>query len=144
MSDLRAIVRVLVDEPDWKADAACRDVDPELFFPQRGESTAEAKAVCRRCDVQAECLAYALTNNEHFGIWGGKSERERHRIRRARLRAVGQIGPERPVAHGTTEAEYRRCIEQNGVACRPCATAATTAAAARKARALTVVEAEPA
>jgi WhiB family redox-sensing transcriptional regulator len=60
-------------------------VDPELFFPERGSSTREAKEVCRGCVVRTECLEFAIANGEKFGIWGGMSERERRRVRRARL-----------------------------------------------------------
>jgi WhiB family redox-sensing transcriptional regulator len=60
-------------------------VDPELFFPERGSSTREAKEVCRGCVVRIECLEFAIANSEKFGIWGGMSERERRRVRRARL-----------------------------------------------------------
>jgi WhiB family redox-sensing transcriptional regulator len=70
--------------PDWKAQANCLGVDPDLFFPERGMSTREAKEVCRGCVVREDCLEYALANGEKFGIWGGLSERERRRIRRAR------------------------------------------------------------
>jgi WhiB family redox-sensing transcriptional regulator len=69
---------------DWKARANCMGVDPDLFFPERGMSTREAKEVCRGCVVREDCLEYALANGEKFGIWGGLSERERRRIRRAR------------------------------------------------------------
>lgn len=72
--------------PDWHQDANCRGMDPELFFPERGESTKEAKAVCRACDVQVECLTESLNRREAFGIWGGKSERERRVIRSRRHR----------------------------------------------------------
>ena len=58
-------------------------VDPDLFFPERGASTREAKEVCRGCVVRLDCLEYALVNGEKFGIWGGLSERERRRLRRA-------------------------------------------------------------
>jgi len=70
--------------PVWQAQAACAGVDPELFFPDRGMSTREAKAVCACCAVRGDCLEFAMTNHERFGIWGGLSERERRRIRRAR------------------------------------------------------------
>ena len=73
-----------VDIPDWKSKANCMGVDPDLFFPERGMSTREAKEVCRGCVVREDCLEYALANGEKFGIWGGLSERERRRIRRAR------------------------------------------------------------
>ena len=64
--------------------ANCLGVDPDLFFPERGASTREAKEVCRGCVVRPDCLEFALANGEKFGIWGGMSERERRRIRRQR------------------------------------------------------------
>tara|TARA_Y100000815_G_scaffold264335_1_gene279866 strand:- start:215 stop:529 length:315 start_codon:yes stop_codon:yes gene_type:complete len=71
-------------DTDWKDYSNCLGVDPDLFFPERGASTREAKEVCRSCVVQNDCLEYALQNGEKFGIWGGMSERERRRIRRQR------------------------------------------------------------
>lgn len=68
----------------WQERANCLGVDPDLFFPERGASTREAKAVCRGCEVRLECLEYALGHGEKFGIWGGLSERERRRVRRER------------------------------------------------------------
>ena len=72
------------DAPDWQAKANCMGVDPDLFFPERGASTREAKEVCRGCVVREDCLEYALAHGEKVGIWGGLSERERRRIRRSR------------------------------------------------------------
>ena len=69
----------------WQTRANCMGVDPELFFPERGASTREAKEVCRGCVVREDCLEYAIANGEKFGIWGGMSERERRRVRRARI-----------------------------------------------------------
>jgi WhiB family redox-sensing transcriptional regulator len=66
----------------WRVHAACRGVDPDLFFPARGEMTAPAKAVCSSCPVRSECLTDALEQREKFGIWGGRSERERRQIRK--------------------------------------------------------------
>jgi WhiB family redox-sensing transcriptional regulator len=66
-------------------------VDPELFFPERGSSTREAKEVCRGCVVRIECLEFAIANSEKFGIWGGMSERERRRVRRARVLKNGEV-----------------------------------------------------
>lgn len=74
----------LADRDAWMQLAACRGVDPALFFPERGASTREAKAACAVCPVQAECLDYAMDNGLKFGIWAGLSERERRRIRRQR------------------------------------------------------------
>ena len=72
------------EEKSWQTKSNCMGVDPDLFFPDRGASTREAKEVCRGCVVREECLEYALSNGEKFGIWGGMSERERRRLRRAR------------------------------------------------------------
>jgi WhiB family redox-sensing transcriptional regulator len=67
--------------------ASCTGIDPELFYPIRGEATAPAKAVCRDCIVRVDCLEFALDNREKFGVWGGLSERERRRVRRDRKTA---------------------------------------------------------
>lgn len=67
--------------PEWHQRAACRTEDPTLFFPGRGASNEHAKAVCASCPVSDECLDFALTSGEKFGIWGGTSERQRRRIR---------------------------------------------------------------
>ncbi len=72
------------DGSGWQTAANCLGVDPDLFFPERGASTKEAKSVCQGCVVREDCLEYALANGEKFGIWGGLSERERRRIRRQR------------------------------------------------------------
>nr|WP_255426791.1 WhiB family transcriptional regulator [Pseudonocardia sp. C8] len=69
--------------PDWQERALCAQTDPEAFFPEKGGSTREAKRICAGCEVRAECLDYALAQDERFGIWGGLSERERRRLRRA-------------------------------------------------------------
>jgi WhiB family redox-sensing transcriptional regulator len=68
----------------WQTDSLCAQTDPEAFFPEKGGSTRDAKKICTSCEVKAQCLEYALQNDERFGIWGGLSERERRRLRRAR------------------------------------------------------------
>lgn len=68
--------------PAWMGHGACRGLDPLLFHPVRGESTREAKAVCVGCTVSDLCLEWALATNQSHGIFGGKSERERRRLRR--------------------------------------------------------------
>ena len=69
-------------ELTWQERALCAQTDPEAFFPEEGGSTREAKKVCVSCEVRAECLEYALENDERFGIWGGLSERERRKLKR--------------------------------------------------------------
>jgi len=74
-----------VDEGEalaWQADSLCAQTDPEAFFPEKGGSTREAKKICSSCEVRAQCLEYALQNDERFGIWGGLSERERRKLRK--------------------------------------------------------------
>lgn len=78
-------------ELDWTA-ALCAQVDPELWFPEKGGPTVEAKAVCAKCLLRRQCLEYALSHDERFGIWGGLSERERRPLRRALKRGRHYIG----------------------------------------------------
>lgn len=66
----------------WRDHALCAQTDPEAFFPEKGGSTKEAKSVCQKCEVSAECLEYAIAHDERFGIWGGLSERERRRLKK--------------------------------------------------------------
>ncbi|GAA0416755.1 transcriptional regulator WhiB [Acrocarpospora corrugata] len=82
---------------DWRHRAACRDVDPELFFPIGNTGPAlmqieEAKQVCRACTVSEHCLKWALESGQDAGVWGGLSEDERRavkrRVARARARAT--------------------------------------------------------
>jgi WhiB family redox-sensing transcriptional regulator len=77
---------------DWRHEAACRDEDPELFFPIGTTGPAlhqidEAKAVCRRCTVNTDCLDWALETGQDAGVWGGLSEDERRALKRRSLRA---------------------------------------------------------
>ncbi len=77
-------VRPTIDENAlaWQTDALCAQTDPESFFPEKGGSTRDAKKICTTCEVRSDCLEYALSNDERFGIWGGLSERERRKLRR--------------------------------------------------------------
>lgn len=79
---------------DWRHRAACREEDPELFFPVGNAGPAllqiaEAKTVCRRCPVVSGCLSWALESGQDAGVWGGMSEDERRALKRrnARTRA---------------------------------------------------------
>ncbi len=73
---------------DWRGTSACRDTDPDLFFPVGTtgpalDQIASAKAVCDTCDAKEPCLEFALTTNQDSGVWGGTSEEERRKLRRA-------------------------------------------------------------
>jgi WhiB family redox-sensing transcriptional regulator len=70
------------DPLGWQGDALCAQTDPEAFFPEKGGSTRDAKRICSGCEVKAQCLEYALANDERFGIWGGLSERERRKLKK--------------------------------------------------------------
>ena len=77
---------------DWRINAACRDTDPELFFPigttgPAVDQIASAKEVCIGCPTQTDCLDFAIATNQDSGVWGGTTEEERRAIRR-RLRAA--------------------------------------------------------
>jgi WhiB family transcriptional regulator, redox-sensing transcriptional regulator len=80
------------DEPDdaaWRDDAACRDADPELFFPDGEIRSARAqvkaaKLICRGCPVSVTCLSWALASGHEAGVWGGLTEDERRMLRRRR------------------------------------------------------------
>lgn len=76
-----------MEDMDWRLRAACRDEDPELFFPVGTsgpaiEQTAEAKAVCRRCEVTSDCLSFAITEGLPEGIFGGRTPAERPKPKR--------------------------------------------------------------
>ena len=76
---------------DWRHRAACRDEDPELFFPSGNTGPAllqieEARAVCRRCEVVDECLQWALESGLDAGVWGAMSEVERRALKRRTAR----------------------------------------------------------
>jgi WhiB family redox-sensing transcriptional regulator len=78
-------VRQNVDDDNplaWQSDSLCAQTDPEAFFPEKGGSTRDAKKICTSCEVRTQCLEYALSNDERFGIWGGLSERERRKLRK--------------------------------------------------------------
>lgn len=71
----------------WRRHAACRGLDPEIFYPSVDEDVDDAKAVCGSCMVQGTCLEFALQVREKEGVWGGATEKERRRILRQRRRA---------------------------------------------------------
>lgn len=77
-------VEVRNPSDNWRVRASCNGMDPEIFFPERGDNPNPAKAICANCQVKDECLEDAIANTERTGIWGGTSERERRRIRRRR------------------------------------------------------------
>ncbi len=78
------------DVDAWRNRSACRDRDPELFFPVGSTGAAvdqidAARLVCQTCPVRSECLDFALATNQEAGIWGGTTEDERRKVRRGWL-----------------------------------------------------------
>lgn len=66
-----------------RQDLACLDVNPEIFYPPSGgDGATEARRICRRCPVTDECLVWAVETGQSWGVWGGKTGKERHAIRR--------------------------------------------------------------
>lgn len=99
----------------WHDRAACRDADPEQFFPPFGVNATEAKEVCGICDVRDECLQYALHEGIVYGVWGGMSERERMALRRR----MGLTRIQGPAVCGTAAGAQRH--RRNGEpACEEC------------------------
>jgi WhiB family transcriptional regulator, redox-sensing transcriptional regulator len=86
-------VHVSEAELEWQEHAACRDATLELFYSVEEADIRQALAVCERCEVRPVCLAFAMEHREHFGVWGGTTERERRRIFRRERR-----GRHRPTA----------------------------------------------
>jgi WhiB family transcriptional regulator, redox-sensing transcriptional regulator len=95
---------------DWRADGACAQRDPDLFFPISStgpalEQIAKAKAICRGCPVQRPCLDFALEHDLGYGIWGGTTPQDRQAWRRRRrseqvrtVTLLAGICPSRPRA----------------------------------------------
>ncbi|MEI7561166.1 MAG: WhiB family transcriptional regulator [Actinomycetes bacterium] len=91
MSERSELLRPIASAWEWQVESACRDLPSETFFhpdgergPSRKNRIKNAKAICATCPVIKECLQHALTVQEPFGIWGGKSEEERAEILSAR------------------------------------------------------------
>jgi len=74
-------------DTDWKLEGLCRLVNPDLWFPEKGQNATRAKAICAACPVTTQCRTEALATDERHGIWGGLSENDRTNLRRRRNRA---------------------------------------------------------
>jgi WhiB family transcriptional regulator, redox-sensing transcriptional regulator len=82
-----------VNGENWRSSGACRSADPDLFFPIARTGPAEkqiarAKMICAGCPVRQECLEFALSHDQTYGIWGGTTVEDRQRDRRRRRRAA--------------------------------------------------------
>jgi WhiB family redox-sensing transcriptional regulator len=75
-------------DDDWRDQAACLGLDPQVFYPATDDEADEARRICDACAVKDDCLEYALARREKDGVWGGATERDRRRIIRQRRRAA--------------------------------------------------------
>ena len=76
----RMLAVPISDERPWVVFGACRDADPDLFFPISRGDIAKALSICASCPVKPECLEYSLEAGERFGVWGGLGEKERRKL----------------------------------------------------------------
>lgn len=67
----------ITEERPWVVFAACRDADPDLFFPSNKEEERAALSFCAMCPVLRECNSYSFGARESFGVWGGLTEKQR-------------------------------------------------------------------
>jgi WhiB family redox-sensing transcriptional regulator len=75
------LIGSIAAQESWIEGALCAQVDVgDLFFPEAGASTRDARAICAACPVRAACLEYALERNEQNGIWGGLTLRQRRQL----------------------------------------------------------------
>jgi WhiB family transcriptional regulator, redox-sensing transcriptional regulator len=80
---------------NWRAAGACLSADPDLFFPISSAGPAErqiarAKMICAGCRVRRECLDFAVSHAQVYGIWGGTTREDRQRERRRQRRAAAK------------------------------------------------------
>lgn len=80
---MRALEQLLGAGAVWQDAAVCAQIGGDLWHPERGGSTKEAKSIYADCPVRLQCLRHAIDNDERWGIWGGLSEHERHRLKTA-------------------------------------------------------------
>ena len=106
---------------DWREDAACRDADPDLFFPIGTTGAAlgqieHAKRICRVCPAQIQCLAWALDNGVSDGVWAGTTPDERRALRSLsrERQPVRQMAMTRVITQRSAEnmAYVRRLLQQ--------------------------------
>ena len=87
VSALSDPLRVLIEQPVWMKDAACKGQPVGVFFPLKAHSPPPTtRELCAGCPVGDQCLVYAVTVNEQHGVWGGLLPKERRRVRRLWVR----------------------------------------------------------
>lgn len=79
----------------WVSESRCIGVESSVFFPKAGSRPTEAILICSQCVVRVQCAEYALENNQHWGVWGGLTERQRFAVKK--FRRQGVVHPLDPV-----------------------------------------------
>jgi WhiB family redox-sensing transcriptional regulator len=103
--------------PGWQEHALCAQVDPDLWFPEKGESSRPARLICGRCPVRTQCDAAAAAGGERYGIWGGRSYKQRLRSD-ARVAHERQAVSAREHIHLITSVSAREAAQMLGVSDR--------------------------
>ena len=103
------VMTVTENGENWRSSGACRSADPDLFFPvsSRGpvdRQIARAKMICAGCRVRRECLDFALSHDQVYGIWGGTTREDRQRERRRKRRAAAAAAKRNAAAKRTVAA----------------------------------------
>ena len=97
--------------PSWHQRAACRGMDPRLWFVEQGETSAHARKICRSCTVIDECAQFAESNGETEGVWGGRSRSKQARWKAARPTLV-EGGRQIIAKEGTTRHGWSQFIAE--------------------------------
>ena len=108
---------------NWRSAAACRSADPDLFFPISAAGPAarqidRAKMICAGCVVRRECLEFAVSHEQNYGIWGGTTADDRQRDRRRRRRRAAAAAAKRTVAALPAQPLRYRRISQRSMQAR--------------------------
>lgn len=118
----------------WRDEAACKGMDPSLFFAEKGSyapvAVREAKKVCAGCPVRQSCAEDAIDNGYRFGVWGGLTPKERRAFGRARRRTPGLKLPDAPQFIGDPRQNVHKRVKRAkhgtrskyvaGCRCDPC------------------------
>ncbi|WP_393075123.1 WhiB family transcriptional regulator [Streptomyces sp. LN704] len=105
---------------DWRDFAACAGAYDEMFPSSNPHEIENAKSYCRPCPVREQCLQWALSTNQEFGVWGGLSEAQRHHRRGGPSKTIstdeyaGTTTPRVPVVARSLPQVWEDCIEEDG------------------------------